>query len=376
MFISGIGRTKFGKLPDSLVQLAYKAITNAINDSPLNISDIDAIFVSNFLGGPLNGQLHLNSMIASFLPQVHIPIIRIETACASSSIALNQALQNLGKFSNILIVGAEKMSGKVLMSPTDAIAMASDYELDFKNGLIFPASYAIIAQQYMKKFHVEHEILEKISYINHKNANLNPFAHFYYKEVSMEMIKKSPIIASPLNLFDCSPISDGAVAIIVSNRKQSERDIQILGSSIATDSISLTQRKDFYSFNAAKIATKNILKGTNVKLKDIDIFEIHDCFTISQLIALEHIGLCELGEAKNLIERGDILIHGSTPVNTDGGLKANGHPIGATGLAQIFELVTQLRFEAGKRQVSNPEIGLSHNIGGIGGTCGITLLRG
>ncbi len=376
MFISGIGRTKFGKLPDSLVQLAYKAITNAINDSPLNISDIDAIFVSNFLGGPLNGQLHLNSMIASLLPQIHIPIIRIETACASSSIALNQALQNLGKFSNILIVGAEKMSGKVLMSPTDAIAMASDYELDFKNGLIFPASYAIIAQQYMKKFNVEHEILEKISYINHKNANLNPLAHFYYKEVSMEMIKTSPIIASPLNLFDCSPISDGAVAIIVSNTKQSERDIQILGSSIATDSISLTQRKEFYSFNAAKIATKNILKETNVKLKDIDIFEIHDCFTISQLIALEHIGLCEPGEAKNLIEQGDILIQGSIPVNTDGGLKANGHPIGATGLAQIFELVTQLRYEAGKRQVNNPEVGLSHNIGGIGGTCGITLLRG
>ena len=271
MFISGIGRTKFGKLPDSLVQLAYKAIANAINDSPLNISDIDAIFVSNFLGGPLNGQLHLNSMIASLLPQIHIPIIRIETACASSSIAFNQALQNLGKFSNILIVGAEKMSGKVLMSPTDAIAMAGDYELDFKNGLIFPASYAIIAQQYMKKFNVEHEILEKISYINHKNANLNPFAHFYYKEVSMEMIKTSPIIASPLNLFDCSPISDGAVAIIVSNTKQSERDIQILGSSIATDSISLTQRKEFYSFNAAKIATKNILKETNIKLR-ISIF--------------------------------------------------------------------------------------------------------
>jgi acetyl-CoA C-acetyltransferase len=266
------------------------------------------------------------------------------------------------------------MTGTKLMSPTDAIAMAGDHENDFDNGLIFPASYALIAQQYLLKYKITHEIFEKISYINHKNANLNPLAHFYHKDVTMEMIKNSQMIASPLNLFDCSPISDGAVSIIISDKKHSDRDIKILSSHIATDTISLTQRDDFTSFKATKIASKKVYKETGISPQEIDILEVHDCFTINELLALEDLGLCSPGGAPSLVENGDILIGGMIPVNTDGGLKANGHPIGATGLAQIFEIVTQLRLEAGKRQVSCPEVGLAQNIGGIGGTCGITLL--
>jgi len=374
MYINGVGRTKFGILSKSLVELTYEAMFNAIEDSPFAISDIDAIYVSNFLGGPLNGQLHFNSIIASLLPSINIPIIRIETACASSSVALNQALNSLKKMPNIMIIGVEKMTGTKLMSPTDAIAMAGDHENDFEQGLIFPAAYALIAQQYMQKYGVSHDILEMVSYINHKNANRNPLAHFYHKEVTREMIKNSQMVASPLNLFDCSPLSDGAVAIIISDKKHADRDIRILSSRIATDTISLTQRADMTSFLATKIAGAQAYKDAGITSDKVDVVEVHDCFTISELLALEDLGFCAPGESSKMIENGDILIDGALPVNPDGGLKANGHPIGATGLAQIFEIVAQLRLEAGSRQVADPEIGLTQNIGGIGGTCGITLL--
>ena len=374
MYIVGAGRTKFGKLPKSLIELTYEAMFNAIEDSPLDIKDIDAIYVSNFLGGPLNGQLHFNSIIASLLPSLNIPIIHIETACASSSVALNQALNSLKNTPNIMIIGVEKMTGTELMSPVDAIAMAGDHENDYEQGLIFPAAYALIAQQYMRKFGISHDVLEQVSYINHKNANRNPLAHFYHKEVTMEMIKKSQMIASPLNLFDCSPLSDGAAAIVISNKKHDDRDIRILSSQIATDTISLTQRADMTSFLATKIAAAKAYKEAGITPKNVDVAEVHDCFTISELLALEDLGFCKPGESSKMIMDGDILIDGNFPVNMDGGLKANGHPIGATGLAQIYEIVTQLRLEAGSRQVDNPEIGLMQSIGGIGGTCGITLL--
>jgi acetyl-CoA C-acetyltransferase len=374
MFITGVGRTKFGNLDKSLPELAYEAMNKSINDSSISIKEIEAIYVSNFLGGPLNGQLHLNSIIASLIPDTNIPILRIETACASGSVALNQALNWGNKFSNIMVIGVEKMTGPLLTKPLNAISMAGDRELDYSEGLIFPAAYALIAQQYMRRYGIDHSVLEEISYLNHKNSRLNQLAHFFHKEVSREMIKKSPMVAEPLNLFDCSPVSDGSVAIIVSNKKHSDRDVRILSSQISTDSISLTKRNDITSFRSTRIAANNAYKECRIKPSDIDLIEVHDCFTINELIALEDLKVCDPGKASELVENGDLEIGGKIPVNTDGGLKANGHPIGATGLAQIYEVVVQLRLEAGKRQVNCPEIGLTQNIGGVGGTCGITLL--
>jgi len=374
MYINGIGRTKFGTLSKSLGELTYEAMFNAINDSPLGISDIDAIFVSNFLGGPLNGQLHLSSLVASLLPGLNIPIARVETACASSSVAFYQAINSLSKFHNVMVVGVERMNSNGSFSNPDAISMASDRELDAKNGLIFPAAYALIAQQYLTKYQITHEVLERVSYLNHINANLNPLAHFYHKNVTLQMIKDSPIVASPLNLFDCSPISDGAVSVVISRNKITDRDIRVLSSEVATDTISLTQREELTSFKATRIASQNAYNKACIGPKNIDILEVHDCFTISELIALEDLGICDYGKAGEMVENGELEIKGSIPVNTDGGLKADGHPIGATGLAQIFEIVLQLRMEAGRRQVESPEIGLAHNIGGVGGTAGITIL--
>lgn len=374
MYITGAGRTKFGKLELSLEELAYEAIFSATRDSGTPIADIDAIFVSNFLGGPINGQLHLNSMIASLLPGCNMPIIRVETACASSSSALNQAIIALTKYRNVLVLGVEKLTGPCKIPQIDAIAMAGDKKVDKDNGMIFPAAYALIAQQYFARYGISHDILEKISFLNHTNANLNPLAQFYEKQVTPEMIQRSKMVASPLNLFDCSPLSDGAAAVVISSERRSDRDVRILSSQLSTDTISITERKDLTSFRATRLAAEKAYRESSLDAKKIDLFEVHDCFTISELIAIEDLGICQRGGAAELVKNGAIARNGAHPVNPDGGLKANGHPIGATGLAQIYELVTQIRGEAGKRQVHDAEYGLAQNIGGIGGTAGITIL--
>ncbi|MBE6069924.1 MAG: thiolase domain-containing protein [Clostridium lundense] len=376
MYINGIGRTKFGALSKTLPELAYEAMLTAIQDSSLDIKDIDAIVTANFIGGPLNSQLHFNSQIASLLPGLHIPIIRIETACASSSSAFYAATHMLDKMDNILVLGAEKMTGKTLLTGTESIAMAGDATLDAKQGLIFPAAYALLAQYYLNKYGWTHEILEKISYINHQNGNLNPLAHFQYKEVTYDMIKASPMVADPLNLFDCSPISDGAAAVIISKEKLDDNDVRILSSQTATDTLSLSERQNLTSFGSTKTASQKAYVEAGITPKELDVVEVHDCFTINELIALEDLGICQPGKAPELVQNDEITLTGSIPVNTDGGLKADGHPIGATGLAQIIELVHQIRGDADKRQVSGANIGLAQNIGGIGGTCGITILGG
>jgi acetyl-CoA C-acetyltransferase len=376
MYINGIGRTKFGSLSRSLPELAYEAMCKAVRDSTLKITDIDAIFVSNFLGGPLNGQLHLNSLIASLLPDMNIPIVRLEAACASSGVALKHALYSLEKLDNVMVVGVEKMTSGTILGNTEAIAMASDRTADQVNGLIFPAAYALIAQQYMSEYGISHDILEQVALMNHRNARLNPLAHFYYKDVTLDMIRASPVVASPLNLFDCSPVSDGSAAVIVSREKRSGRDIRILSSSYATDAISITQRRDLTSFKATKMAAKAAYAEAGLAPGDIGIAEVHDCFTIGELLAFEDLGFCEPGMASEMVAGGRIRMAGDLPVNTDGGLKGNGHPIGATGIAQIYELVTQLRGEAGERQVKSPNYGLAHNIGGVGGTAAVTILGG
>lgn len=373
-YITGIGRTKFGSLPQSLPELAYEAMFNAIRDSHLGIKDIDAIFVSNFLGGPLNGQLHLNSVIASLLPGMNIPIVRVETACASSSVALKQAMYSLEKLDNVLVVGAEKMTSKGLLGTTESIAMAEEQLVDQQNGMIFPSNYALIAQQYMRKYGMGHDVLEQVSLINHANARLNPMAHFYYKDVTLAMIRGSPVVSTPLNLFDCSPISDGAAAAVLSREKISGRDVSVLSSQFTTDMMSLTRRDALTSFKATRLAAQKAYAEAGVTPKDIDLAEVHDCFTISEILALEDLGLCKPGEASDLVMSGRIRRNGDIPVNTDGGLKADGHPIGATGLAQIYEVVTQLRGEAGERQVKGAKIGMTQNIGGVGGTAAVTVL--
>lgn len=375
MFIVGVGRTKFGVLDKGLPELAYDAMSSCVEDWGGRVEDVDAIFVSNFVSGPFQSQLHVNSLVASLLPGQNIPIVRVETACAAGGSAVYMALMAMQKFKNIMVLGVEKMSGVENTRGTENISMAGDRTLDQDEGLVFPAGYALCAQQHMLKYGTTTDDLALVSLKNHGNARLNEYAHFHHKEVDLEMIKESPLISSPLRLFDCSPISDGGAAIMLSKKKNSDRDIKVAASAMATDYISLSQRKDLTSMTAAKIASKKAYKESGMKPEDMDVFEVHDCFTIAELIAMEDLGMCKPGESKELIREEGTSIKSDMPVNTDGGLKADGHPIGATGIAQIYEVVKQLRGEAGKRQVDDAEKGLTHNIGGFGGTAVVHILE-
>ncbi|MBI5676298.1 MAG: thiolase domain-containing protein [Nitrospirae bacterium] len=374
MYITGIGRTKFGVLRQSLPELSYAAISAALSDAEMEVGQLDAIFIGNFCGGPTQSQLHINALIADILPVSHIPIIRIETACASGGAALYQALISLSRFNNVMVVGMEKLNVESVKA-TSAIAMAADRLHDQAEGLIFPASYALIAQQHMLRYGTELDDLAFISLKNHENANLNEFAHFYNTDIDINKIIRSPVVCSPLRLYDCAPLSDGASAVVVSKTKRRDRDVKVIASSCATGNLSLTNTKDITSFPAVKIAVLDAYKQADLSPKDIDIFMVHDCFTIAEIIAMEDIGICKPGESKHLVREGRTKINGDIPVNTDGGLKADGHPIGASGLAQVFEIVKQLRSEAGNRQVKNASIGLTHNVGGVGGTAVIHIFR-
>jgi acetyl-CoA C-acetyltransferase len=374
MYITGVGKTKFGQLNEPLSDLAYSAITRCLNDANKEIEDIDAIFVANFMGGVQASQLHISSMVSSFFKDFHKPCMRVEAACASGGMAVFNAIRMSGHFNNILVVGVEKMTNLDPKATSKNIAMAGDVQLDQQNGVIFPASYALIAQQHMMKYGTTIDDLTLVSLKNHNNALLNPYAHFSHKKVTREMIESSPIVSSPLRLFDCSPISDGAAAIILSNKSDTHK-IKIAGSGAASDTISLMQRKDLTTFTATKEAARQAYKQSGLTMKDIDLAQVHDCFTIAELVAMEDLGICKPGESKDWVRKGMTELNGIKPVNVDGGLKGGGHPIGATGVSQMIEITLQLRGEAKKRQLDKAKAGIAQNIGGVGGTAAVHILR-
>ncbi|MBS7622262.1 thiolase domain-containing protein [Candidatus Bathyarchaeota archaeon] len=374
MYIRGVGRTRFGALNLSLPELMYDSVMEALSDSRLESRDIDAAIVSCFAPERFQSQLHINSMVSSLFQVNKLPVFRVEAACASGGVAVNQACHLARAFENVLVVGVEKMSSVASRDATSILGLALDKRYEQEEGMIFPAAYALIAQQHFLKFGSNPEDLALVSLKNHSNANKNELAHFYRKRVDLEDIRNSMPVSSPLRLFDCCPMSDGAASLVISARKTCDRDIRILGSSVRTDNLSLVDREDLTSFTAARLAARDAYSQAGIRPKDISFAEVHDCFTIAELIAMEDLDLCERGGSAGLVRKGETSLDGSIPVNTDGGLKADGHPIGATGIAQIVESVKQLRGEAGRRQIDDPVYGLTHNIGGIGGTAVVHIL--
>jgi len=373
-YINAIGRTKFGNLGKDFPELMYESIYNTFEDSKIRPEEIDAIFVSNYIGEITHNQAHLGAVASSLFPKLNIPVLRVEAACASGGMALFSAINSLNSFKNILVIGIEIMNSIPTKKLIAGIASATDRKLEQDEGLIFPAAGALVTQQFMKKYDVTMDDLALVSLKNHDNANLNEYAHFYSKKITLDLIKTSKIICSPLRLFDCSPISDGAVSLIVSNEKKTNRDIKIRATAAASSHIVLAKDNDLTTFPAVSISAEKAYKQANLLPKDMDMAEIHDGFTVTELIGMEDLMLCKKGESKYYIREGKTELNGEIPVNTDGGLKANGHPIGATGLAQIYEIVTQLRKEAGKRQVDKADVGIAFNFGGLLGTSTVHIL--
>ena len=362
--------TKFGAQTDTSQELVYEATLEALNDANMSMNEIDAI-VSSVADTSTNGerQRGFSSILCSIFKK-KIPIITSSAVCGGGGSALWTA--NKLDYNNVLVVGAEKLLSNNTVNITDEILMAAERAYEQSEGLIFPAQNALVAQQYMIRYGATTDDFALVAYKNHQNAYLNPKARFYKKEVTLKQIKKSPIIASPLRLFDCSLSVNGAAAAILTKDKT---DIEIAGSSLFVDRLSTFESEDMTSWQATKLAAEEAYKQAGVTPEDIDVAELHDAFTPVELISYEDLGFCKKGEGKNLIRKGITNLDGKLPVNTSGGLKAKGHPISATGIAQVYELMLQMRNKASERQVSNVNYALAQNIGGAGSTVTVHILK-
>ncbi len=379
--VIGTGMSKFGERWDaSIKELVAEAGVNAINDAKVSDKDIDVIYTGAMSSGRFANQEHMGALVADQLGLTPKESIRVEAACASGGVAFRQAyLSVAGGFSNIaLVIGVEKMTDVLGDEATTILGAAGDYEWEVFHGATFPALYAIIAKRHMHQFGTTEEQLAAISVKNHANGSKNKYAHFQ-NLITIDAVLNSTIIASPLKLLDCSPISDGAAAVVIASedvaRKFTDTPVWIAASAQSSDTLALHDRESLTELKATKIAADIAYKQANIKPSDINLAEVHDCFSIAELLAMEDLGFYKKGEAGKAVEQGDTQLNSRIPINTSGGLKACGHPVGATGVKQIAEITEQLRNEAGSRQVSNANIGLAHNVGGSGATCVVHILR-
>lgn len=376
--IIGIGSTNFGEhWEQNLRQLAIEAGTKAILDANVRGRDLDAIYLGNMSAGRFIGQEHVAAMISGELG-LSIPAVRVEGACASGGLALRQGLFSIlsGQHDVVLVGGAEKMTDLTTHAVTSSLMGAADQEWESYYGVTFPSLYAMMARRHMHEFGTTREQIAKVAVKNHHNGTLNPVSQFK-KEITVEQVIKSPMVADPLTLFDCSPITDGAAALILCKaelaKKYVDDPIYIVGSGQASDTLALHDRRSITTMDATVKAAQAAYKQAGITSKDIDFAEVHDCFTIAEIVATEDLGFCKKGEGGKLLDEKATEIGGRIPVNTSGGLKAVGHPVGATGVKQAIEMVLQLRGKAGKRQVNDAKIGLTHNVGGSGATAVVHL---
>ena len=369
-YVHGVGMTKFDMHDKPMHMLAYESAIEALEDSNMKISDIDAIFVG-YLDFDSMGerQRHLTSLFSSLF-KTHKPIIRVPSACATAGACLWTALRT--DFNNILVIGVDKLLSCPTEKITEEFMMGGEQRYEQPEEMIFPAQNALVAQQHFLKYGSTPDDLALISYKNHENGAKNPKAKFYNKKVSLEKIKNSPVVSSPLRLFDCSISVDGAASCVISKDKS---DIEVVGAGLSNDQVPIFDRINDMGFKASRLASFDAFAKAGINPTDIDIAEIHDAFTIVELISYEDLGFCKKGEGSKLIRDGTVNLDGKIPVNTSGGLKAKGHPVGATGLAQIYELSKQFRNQAENRQVNNPKYGLAQNIGGSGSSVTVHILK-
>lgn len=375
--IIGVSQTKFGELWDSSFRdLIAEAGVKAVMDAEVEGDDIEAMYVGNMSSGLFVDQEHIAALISDHMGLNPIPTTRVEAACASGGLALRQGIMAVASgFHDVVIsAGVEKMTDVVDATP--AIATASDQEWEAQQGATFPSLYAMIAKRHMYEYGTTSEQLAQFSVVNHKNAKNNPNAQFPF-EISVDKVINSTMVADPLTLLDCSPVSDGAAAVVMvpaeDAKKYTDTPIYVRASAQASGTIALHNRKDLTTIDSTKVASRKAYEMAGVTTKDIDLAEVHDCFSINGLLAVEDLGFAEKGKGGIAIEEGQTEIDGDFPINPSGGLKARGHPLGATGIAQAAEVVWQLRGDAGKRQVDGAEIGMTHNIGGTGGTAAVHI---
>ncbi len=372
--IAGVGMSKFGELWDkNLRDITLEAGMYTIFDAGVPGSDIDGMVIGNMSAGRFTGQEHLGAQAVDLSGLGDIPAYSVEAACASGGAAVRHAYMSIksGEHDVMLVLGSEKMSDVNQTEAMNTISVASDWEWEGMFGATFPALYAFMARRHMMEYGTTEEHLALPTVKNHANAVHNEFAQFQ-RAVPIEVVMKSALLADPLRVLHSSPVTDGAAGLVICRedlvKKYTDTPIYIESSEQRTDTLALHDRKSITTFNSVVSSTKTALKGAGLELKDIDVLELHDSFSIGEIMLTEDVGIAKKGEGGKVLEEGITEIGGKFPVNTSGGLKARGHPIGATGVAQIVELVLQLRGDADKRQVDGAEKGLAVNLGGTGAT--------
>jgi acetyl-CoA C-acetyltransferase len=378
--IIGVGMNKWGELWDlSLRDLYVEAALESIKDA--GVDHIDGMYVGCMAPGLFVGQEHLGSLMADYLGIKHLPSTRVESACASGGIAVKSAFLEIASgYSDIVIAGGvEKMTDCSGDEATYALATAADQEYEVFHGVTFPGLYAMMARRHMHEHGTTREQLAHVAVKNHKNGAKNPKAQYPF-EITLEGVMSSVMVADPLRILDCSPITDGAACVVMADLETAKKIckkpiVKISGFGHATDRIALATRDSITRVDATVEAAKRAYKMAGKKPEDIDFAEVHDCFTIAEIMVIEALGFFDVGKGGTGAESGETHIGGRIPINTSGGLKSKGHPVGATGVAQVIELVGQLRGESGDRQVEGAKVGLAQNMGGSGGSSVVHIME-
>jgi len=378
--VVGAGKTPFGAFAGKdLRTLAVEAGNKALSNAKTESGRVEAFYLGNFAGPEFTGQNHLAPWISTALGMTGIPSTRFEGACASSGAAFFHAFMGVssGIYDVVMVVGVEKMTCQPTPRVTEILSGAGDCATEVRAGSTFPSLFAMIARRHMHVYGTKREHLSAVAVKNHANGALNPDAQMR-KVITLEQAMNGRPVAEPLNLYDCSLVSDGAAAVVLCAANMAkdftDKPVRVLGIAQASDHLALDQKPDITTFPAVQAAAQKAYEMAGMSARDIQFAELHDCFTIAEIVAMEDLGFAERGCGGFASFEGMTRRDGAMPINASGGLKSKGHPVGATGVAQICDVVQQLRCEAGERQLRRHDVGLAQNLGGSGATCVVTIL--
>ena len=381
--VVGAGMTKFGVHDTPLQELFGEAAFGALDDAGVTTDDLDALYFGNAMSGQAENETHLGPRVASHIGAAGLEVQRFEDACATSANAFKNAVQavDAGVHDIVLVGGVERCTpetGKDTPAMTRIFASASHRQYEQPTGLTFPSVFALLTKRHMHEHGTTEEDLAAVAVKNHANGRLNPRAHFG-KETTVDEVLEGPVVADPFRLMDCCPFSDGASAVVVVSDDLADSfdaPVDVTGVGHATDVVPIADKTDLSATQAARDAASEAYAQADIAADDADFAEVHDCFTGAEILASEAIGFAPDGEGGTYATEGRTALDGDRPINPSGGLKAKGHPIGATGTAQIVELAEQIRGTVGERQIPDANVGVAHNLGGDAATTVVSVLEG
>ena len=377
--VIGAGSTKYGKLDDSITDIAVQASVAAIESAGIKPKEIDAGYISNVFG-IADKQVHLGPVIMSNLGISEKPSLSIESACGSGSVSFREAFANVaaGFYDAVLVTGVEKVTHTGTEWTTTYFSYCSDFFYEGQAGASFPGLFASMARAYLTEFNATEEDFAKVAVKNHENGLSNPKAHLR-KKITVDDVMNSAVVASPLKLYDCCPFSDGASSVILCSEKFAKEHtkdyIQVIGSGRGGSPAALQGRNHLTTIPSTKLAAESAYKMAGLGPKNIDFAEVHDCFTIAEVVDSEDLGFFEKGQGAKAASEGRTKLNSEISINPSGGLKSKGHPIGATGVGQVVEVFDQLTGRAGEREVKDAKVGLTQNFGATGASCAVHIFQ-